>query len=87
MGGLLTGATFAMGSPLIILICGLMFVIETASVILQVSVFKLSGRKKRLFRMAPIHHHFEQCGWGEVKIVSVFSVLTVLFCVVAWFAV
>lgn len=87
LGGLLTGATFAMGSPLIILICGLMFVIETASVILQVSVFKLSGRKKRLFRMAPIHHHFEQCGWGEVKIVSVFSVLTVLFCVVAWFAV
>ncbi len=87
LGGLLTGATFAMGSPLIILICGLMFVIETASVMLQVSVFKLSGRKKRLFRMAPIHHHFEQCGWGEVKIVSVFSALTVLFCIVAWFAV
>ena len=87
LGGILTGAAFAMGSPLIILICGLMFVVETVSVMLQVSVFKLSGRKKRLFRMAPIHHHFEQCGWGEIKIVSVFSALTAVFCVIAWFAV
>ena len=87
LGGILTGAAFAMGSPLVILICGLMFVIETASVMLQVSVFKLSGRKKRLFRMAPIHHHFEQCGWSEVKIVSVFGALTVVFCAIAWFAI
>ena len=87
LGGILTGAAFAMGSPLIILIAGLMFVVETASVMLQVSVFKLSGRKKRLFLMAPIHHHFEKCGWGEIKIVSVFSALTVVFCVVAWFAI
>ena len=86
LGGLLTGAAFALGSPLIILICGLMYIVETVSVILQVSVFKLSGRKKRLFLMAPIHHHFEKLGWGEVKIVSVFSALTVLFCIVAWFA-
>ena len=86
LGGILTGAAFALNSPLIILICGLMFVVETASVILQVSVFKLSGRKKRLFRMAPIHHHFEQCGWGEVKIVTVFAVLTAVFCAISWFA-
>ena len=86
LGGLLMGAAFAMKSPLVIFICGLMFVVETFSVILQVSVFKLSGRKKRLFRMAPIHHHFEQCGWGEVKIVSVFGILTVLFCAIAWLA-
>ena len=86
LGGILTGAAFALNSPLIILICGFMFVVETASVILQVGVFKLSGRKKRLFRMAPIHHHFEQCGWGEVKIVSVFAVLTAVFCAISWFA-
>ena len=87
LGGLLTGAAFALGEPLIILICGFMFVLETISVMLQVSVFKLSGRKKRLFRMAPIHHHFEQCGWGEIKIVVVFGIATVLLCVVSWFAV
>ena len=87
LGGLLTGAAFALGEPLIILICGFMFVLETRSVMLQVSVFKLSGRKKRLFRMAPIHHHFEQCGWGEIKIVAVFGIATVLLCAVSWFAV
>ena len=87
LGGLLTGAAFALGEPLIILICGFMFVLETISVMLQVSVFKLSGRKKRLFRMAPIHHHFEQCGWGEIKIVAVFGIVTVLLCAMSWFAV
>ena len=87
LGGLLVGAVFALGEPLIILICGLVYVIETISVMLQVSVFKLSGRKKRLFKMAPIHHHFEQCGWGEVKIVAVFSLITAVLCVVAWFGI
>lgn len=87
LGGLLVGAAFALGEPLIILICGLMFVVETASVMLQVSVFKLSGRKKRLFRMAPIHHHFEQCGWGEIKIVTVFGILTLALCAISWFAI
>lgn len=86
LGGILMGAFFALGEPLVILICGFMYVLETISVMLQVSVFKLSGRKKRLFRMAPIHHHFEKCGWGEVKIVAVFGILTVLLCAVSWFA-
>lgn len=84
LGGFLTGCAFALGEPLIILLCGLVFVIEAASVILQVSVFKLSGRKKRLFKMAPIHHHFEQCGWNEYKIVAVFGVASVVFCTIAW---
>lgn len=87
LGGILVGAAFALGEPLIILICGLIYVLETASVMLQVSVFKLSGRKKRLFRMAPIHHHFEQCGWSENKIVAIFSAATVILCVVAWFGI
>jgi len=84
LGGFLTGCAFALGEPLIILLCGLVFVIEAASVILQVSVFKLSGRKKRLFKMAPIHHHFEQCGWNEYKIVAVFGMASLLCCALAW---
>ena len=87
LGGLVTGAAFAMGQPIIILICGFVYVFEAISVILQVGVFKLSGRKKRLFKMAPVHHHFEQCGWSENKIVAVFSAATLVCCVIAWFAI
>jgi phospho-N-acetylmuramoyl-pentapeptide-transferase len=87
LGGFLSGLAFALGEPLLILVCGLMFVAEAASVILQVSVFKLSGRKKRLFKMAPIHHHFEQCGWNEYKIVAVFGAVTLACCVLAWFGI
>lgn len=84
LGGLLTGCAFIVGNPLIFLICGLVFVGEALSVILQVGVFKLSGRKKRLFKMAPIHHHFEQCGWSENKVVAVFSAVTLVCCLLAW---
>ena len=87
LGGILVGASFALGEPLIILVAGLVYVIETASDILQVSVFKLSGLKKRLFKMAPIHHHFEKCGWSENKIVAVFSVATLVLCVASWFGI
>ena len=74
-----------LNNPLIVLIFGLIFVIETLSVILQVASFKLTG--KRIFKMSPIHHHFEKCGWSEVKIVSVFSFVTLLCCVLAWFGI
>ena len=84
LGGLLTGCAFMIGNPLIFLIGGLVFVGEAVSVILQVGVFKLSGRKKRLFKMAPIHHHFEQCGWSENKVVAVFSAVTLGCCALAW---
>ena len=87
LGGILVGASFALGEPLIILVAGLVYVIETVSVMLQVSVFKLSGRKKRLFRMAPIHHHFEQCGWSENKVVAVFSAATLVLCIASWFGI
>ncbi len=83
-GALVVGGAFVMNNPLIVLVCGLMYVIETASVMLQVTYFKLT-HGKRLFKMSPIHHHFEKCGWKETKIVAVFGFLTVLFCVLAWF--
>ena len=69
---------FLAKNPFVVLFCGLIYILETLSVILQVGYFKLT-HGKRLFKMSPIHHHFEKCGWSEVKIVSVFSALTVLF--------
>ena len=86
-GGILVGSAFMIGEPLIIVIAGFIFIIEAISDILQIGVFKLSGRKKRLFKMAPIHHHFEKCGWSEIKIVCVFSFITLIFCATAWFAI
>lgn len=82
LGGMVVGSAFLMNNPLLVLVFGLMFVVETFSVMLQVTVFKLTH--KRIFKMAPIHHHFEKCGWSEVKIVAVFSGFTVLFCAIAW---
>ena len=82
LGGMIVGAAFLMNNPLLVLVFGLVFVIETFSVMLQVTVFKLTH--KRIFKMAPIHHHFEKCGWSEIKIVCIFSALTAVFCVVAW---
>ena len=75
-----------MNNPLIIIICGLVYIIETASVMLQVTYFKLT-HGKRLFKMAPIHHHFEKCGWSENKIVAVFTVVTAILSAVAFFGI
>lgn len=87
IGGIITALAFAINEPFVVVICGLMYVLELGSSALQRYVFKLSGRKKRLFKMAPVHHHFEQCGWSENKIVAVFSAATLVFCVVAWFSI
>ncbi len=87
LGGAVVGAAFMLNRPLVILVAGFVYVFEAISVILQVGVFKLSGRKKRLFKMAPFHHHLERCGWGEVTIVCVFSLLTAVFCIAAWFSI
>ncbi len=84
LGGLLAGLAFIAKNPLVILIVGLVFVIETASVILQVGYFKLT-HGKRLFKMAPIHHHFEKCGWKETSIVFAAAGLTLLCSVVSYF--
>ena len=84
LGGLVVGGAFMLDSPLTVILFGLVFIIETASVILQVASFKLT--KKRIFKMAPIHHHFEMCSWSEIKIVTVFSVITAVMCAVSYFA-
>lgn len=82
-GGLLIGCGFLLNNPLILIVSGLMFILETVSVILQTTYFKitkhLTGTGKRIFKMSPLHHHFEMCGWKEVKIVTVFSFFTLLF--------
>ena len=87
LGGLVVGATFVLDEPMIIFLVGIIYLIEAASDIIQVGVFKLSGRKIRVFKMAPIHHHFEKCGWSEVKIVAIFSLVTAIFCVIAFFGI
>ncbi len=84
-GGMMAGMAFMIDEPLIIIVAGFIMMVETASDIIQVSYFKLT-RGKRIFKMAPIHHHFEKCGWSENKIVFVFSFVTVIFCVISWFA-
>ncbi|MBQ8850411.1 MAG: phospho-N-acetylmuramoyl-pentapeptide-transferase [Clostridia bacterium] len=83
LGGAVVGTAFVIDEPIIVFIIGGMYVLESVSVILQVGSFKI--RHKRIFKMAPIHHHFEKCGWKENKIVVVFSALTVVLCVIAWF--
>ncbi len=83
LGGLVVGLAFMINSPLIIVVCGVIYIIEALSVMLQVGCYKLT--KKRIFKMAPIHHHFEMCKWSEVKIVTVFTLVTVLASVVAYF--
>ena len=86
LGGIACGLAFALDMPLVLILVGIVYIVETLSVILQVGNFKLT-HGKRLFKMSPIHHHFEMCGWKEVKIVLVFTAVTALMCAVAWFAV
>jgi len=86
LGGIVCGLAFALDIPLVLVLVGLVYIVETLSVILQVGYFKLT-HGKRLFKMAPIHHHFEMCGWKEVKIVLVFSAVSAIMCVLAWFSI
>lgn len=83
LGGWVIGLAYNCGSPLIILIAGMLYVLESLSVIIQVSYFKLT-HGKRFFKMSPIHHHFEKSGWGEIKVVTVFSTFTLIVCVLAF---
>ena len=86
LGGAVCGLTFALDMPLVLILVGIVYIVETLSDILQVTYFKLS-HGKRIFKMAPIHHHFEMCGWSEVRIFTVFVSVTVAMCVLAWFGV
>ena len=86
LGGVVCAMAFALDIPLILVAVGIVYILETLSVILQVAYFKLT-HGKRLFKMSPIHHHFEMCGWKEEKIVIVFTVVSAVACVIAWFGV
>ena len=83
LGGVVCALAFALDMPLILILVGFVYICETVSVILQVGYFKLT-HGKRLFKMAPIHHHFEKCGWKEEKIVIVFASVSAVMCVLAW---
>ncbi len=85
LGSLVIGCAFMMREPIVGLIVAAVYILEMLSSLLQVVYFRLT-HGKRLFRMAPIHHHFEQCGWSENRIVLTFSLVEALFCVLAWFA-
>ena len=82
LGGFVASTAYMLQMPLFIIIVGLIYLVEVLSVMIQVTYFKKTGGK-RFFKMAPIHHHFEMCGWSEVKIVAVFSAVTALGCIIA----
>ena len=84
LGGGLAAAAILMKLELLLPIVGLLYVIEALSVVLQVGYFKISGGK-RIFKMAPIHHHFEKCGFSEVQVVAGFWIFAVLCCVAGFF--
>ena len=83
LGGLVCALAFAINMPILLVPVGIIYIAEELSVVLQVSYFKLT-HGKRLFKMSPIHHHFEMCGWSEVKIVAVFSAVTAVFGAIAF---
>ena len=85
LGGFVAGTAYMLQMPLFIIIVGMIYLIEVASVMIQVTYFKKTGGK-RVFKMAPIHHHFELCGWSETRIVAVFSIITAILCMIALLA-
>ncbi len=86
LGGGIAVMTLIMRRPFLLIIGGLIFIIEALSDIIQVGVFKASGRKKRVFKMAPIHHHFELSGWSEKKVVWSFWGFTLALCIFTYFS-
>ena len=83
LGGIVVVFSFEIGCPIVLILAGVLYFIEALSVVIQVTYFKLTGGK-RLFKMSPIHHHFELCDWKENKIVIVFSVVAAVGCVIAF---
>lgn len=86
LGGFVVSTAYMLQMPLFILIVGLVYLVEVLSVIIQVTYFKKTGGK-RIFRMAPIHHHFELGGWSETRVVAVFSIVTAILCMIALLAI
>lgn len=85
LGGAIVSMAIALQMHLFLIIAGFIYFAEALSVILQVASFKLTG--KRIFKMSPIHHHFEMCGWSEKKIVAVFTAVTIVLCIIARFGI
>ncbi len=85
LGGFVAATAYMLQMPLFILIVGLIYLVEVLSVIIQVTFFKLT-HGKRIFKMAPIHHHFELSGWSETRVVAVFSIITALLCLIGYAA-
>ena len=85
LGGFVASTAYMLQMPIFIIIVGMIYLIEVASVMIQVTYFKKTGGK-RIFKMAPIHHHFELCGWSETRIVAVFSIITAILCLIALLA-
>ena len=81
----MAGTAYVLQMPLFLLLVGLIYFVEVLSVMIQVTYFKAT-HGKRIFKMAPIHHHFELCGWSETRIVAVFSVVTAVMCLIAFLA-
>ena len=86
LGGAVAALAFAYDMPLVLLLVGIVYICETLSDIIQVGYFKLT-HGKRVFKMAPLHHHFEMCGWNEKKVVAVFTAVSLIFCVLAYLGV
>ncbi|MBR6677315.1 MAG: phospho-N-acetylmuramoyl-pentapeptide-transferase [Oscillospiraceae bacterium] len=82
LGGMVAGLAFGFDMPLVLIPVGIVYICETMSDIIQVLYFKAT-HGKRFFKMAPLHHHFEMCGWSEVKLVLVFTAVSAVFCVLA----
>lgn len=85
LGGFVASTAYMLQMPIFILIVGLIYLVEVLSVMIQVTYFKKTGGK-RIFKMAPIHHHFELCGWSETRVVAVFSIITAILCLIALMA-
>jgi len=83
LGGFVAASAYMMRMPIFIAIVGMIYLVEVLSVIIQVTYFKRTGGK-RIFKMAPIHHHFELCGWSETRVVAVFAIVTAILCMVAY---
>ena len=83
LGGAVAALAFAFDMPLVLIPVGIIYILETLSDIIQVGYFKAT-HGKRFFKMAPLHHHLERCGWSEVKIVTVFVSITAVFCLLAY---
>ena len=86
LGGFVASMAYMLNMPLILLIVAFIYVIEVLSVIIQVTFYKITNGK-RIFKMSPIHHHLEMCGWSETRVVTLFSTITAILCTLAYLAI